>query len=98
MDPHLLKKLNAARRARQAAVMITDLGDGRDRLVHAGGSDRRGARRGGHKGSVFGKSGAVEAEGRRFFLNVHVPAPRMVIIGAVHISQVLAPMAMMTGL
>jgi xanthine dehydrogenase accessory factor len=35
--------------------------------------------------------------GERFFLNVHLPSPRMVIIGAVHISQALAPMAAMTG-
>jgi xanthine dehydrogenase accessory factor len=97
MDPNLLKKLNAARRARQAAVMITDLGDGRDRLVLQG--DPIAGELGAAVTKVLssGKSGAVEAEGRRFFLNAHVPAPRMVIIGAVHISQVLAPMAMMTG-
>ena len=39
----------------------------------------------------------MEADGARVFLNVHLPAPRMVIIGAVHISQALAPMAAMTG-
>ena len=46
---------------------------------------------------VTGKSGTVETEGQRFFLNVHLPSPRMVIIGAVHISQALAPMAAMSG-
>jgi xanthine dehydrogenase accessory factor len=97
MDPHLLKKLNAARRARQAAVMITDLEDGRDRVVMKG--DPLAGTLGEAVASVFasGKSGAVEIEGSRFFLNVHVPSPRMTIIGAVHISQVLAPMAQMTG-
>lgn len=97
MDPHLLKKLNAARRARQAAVMITDLEDGRNRVVMKG--DPLAGALGEAVAGVFasGKSGAVEIEGSRFFLNVHVPSPRMTIIGAVHISQVLAPMAQMAG-
>jgi xanthine dehydrogenase accessory factor len=33
MDPHLLRKLNAARRDRKAAIMLTDLADGRNRLI-----------------------------------------------------------------
>jgi xanthine dehydrogenase accessory factor len=31
------------------------------------------------------------------FLTVHLPPPRLVVIGAVHISQALAPMAKLTG-
>ena len=50
-----------------------------------------------NKAFVTGKSGSLETEGQRFFLNVHLPSPRMVIIGAVHISQALAPMAVMSG-
>ena len=30
MDPYVLKSLNAAKRAREAAVVVTDLEDGRD--------------------------------------------------------------------
>lgn len=98
MDPNLLSELNAERRARRAAILITDLGDGRDRLVRedeavAGplGEGVAGAFR-------SGRSGTVEAEGRSFFLNVHLPPPRLVAIGAVHISQALAPMAKIAGL
>ena len=36
MDPNLLKQLNAERAARRAAILVTDLGDGRDRLVREG--------------------------------------------------------------
>src|SRR6202008_3621247 len=32
-------------------------------------------------------------EGRRYFITVHVPAVRVVMIGAVHISQALIPLA-----
>jgi xanthine dehydrogenase accessory factor len=97
MDPNLLKKLNAARRARQAAVMITDLADGRDRLVMKDDPVAGALGEAVVKRFASAKSGVEEVDGRRFFLNVHVPAPRMTIIGAVHISQVLAPMAQMTG-
>lgn len=31
MDPYSLKKLNQCRRERRAAILLTDLGDGRDR-------------------------------------------------------------------
>jgi xanthine dehydrogenase accessory factor len=50
-------------------------------------------------GAAFrsGRSGTVDVAGRTFFLNVHLPQPRLVIIGAVHISQALAPMAKIAG-
>jgi xanthine dehydrogenase accessory factor len=97
VDPLLLKRLNAERRSRRAAVLVTDLTDGRDRLV------RESEAPAGELGAAIakslrnGKSGIVEADGRRFFLNVHLPHPRLVIIGAVHISQALAPMAAIAG-
>ena len=36
MDPYCLKKLNIERRARRAALLLTDLGDGRDRVIREG--------------------------------------------------------------
>ncbi|MBU4530372.1 MAG: XdhC family protein [Hoeflea sp.] len=97
MDPQLLTTLNAARRNRQAAVLVTELEGGNARLVMR--SESVAGDLGAAIGKTFltGKSGVVEADGERFFLNVHLPSPRMVIIGAVHISQALAPMAAMTG-
>ena len=97
MDPYVLKTLNAERLARRAVVVVTDLGDGRDRIVHEG--DAVAGELGNAIGNVFrtGRSGTVQAEGRDFFLNVHLPQPRLVVIGAVHISQALAPMARIAG-
>ena len=40
-----------------------------------------------------GKSGMEDTPEGRVFLTVHVPPPRLVITGAVHISQALAPIA-----
>ena len=42
-----------------------------------------------------GKSGMEETPDGKVFLTVYVPPPRLVITGAVHISQALAPMARM---
>jgi len=97
MDPKLLRALNAERKARRAAILVTDIADGGGRLV------REGERLSGALGEALalgfrsGRSGLAEIDGRSLFLNVHVPPPRLVMIGAVHISQVLAPMARMAG-
>ena len=42
-------------------------------------------------------SGTVLHEGRSYFLAVQVPPVRFVVIGAVHVSQALAPMAKLAG-
>jgi xanthine dehydrogenase accessory factor len=97
MDPHLLKQLNAERKARRAVILITDLGDGRDRLVREGDAVSGALGEAVEKAFRSGKSGTVEAEGRNFFLNAHLPPPKLVLIGAVHISQALAPMATLAG-
>lgn len=97
MDPNSLKKLNACRRERRAAILLTDLGDGRDRVVVEGDMVAGPLGEAVEKAFLSGKSATAEIEGRPFFLNVHLPPPRLVMIGAVHISQALAPMARMVG-
>lgn len=97
MDPYLLRKLNRERAARRAVIHLTDLGDGRDRVIREG--DPVAGPLGEAVTAAFrsGRSGVVEAEDRKFFLNVHLPPARIVVIGAVHISQALAQMAKITG-
>lgn len=98
MDPILLKQLNAERTSRRAALLLTDLGGGQDRLIKQG--DAVAGALGEVVAGAFrtGKSTTADVDGRRYFLNVHVPSARLVIIGAVHISQALAPMAVLAGL
>ncbi|SCX86743.1 XdhC family protein [Microvirga guangxiensis] len=93
MRLNLLSDLNAERSARRAAVLVTDIASGEQRLVREAeiGSDplaqelRERLRQ--------GKSGLVEQDGHQFFLTVQAPPVRLIVIGAVHISQALAPIA-----
>jgi xanthine dehydrogenase accessory factor len=90
---HLLSSLNAERARRRAAVLVTDLGSGEQRLVgeaEIAGDPLAQVLRDQLR---LGKSGSVEVDGRVHFLTVQVPPVRMIVIGAVHISQALAPMA-----
>ena len=93
----ILKQLNEAKRARRAAILVTDLATGEDRLALEGEALDGLSADALNKAFLSGKSGLVEEEGRSFFLNVHVPPPRIVVIGAVHISQALAAMAPAAG-
>lgn len=97
MDISALKALNEERRARRAAVLVTDLDDGSATLVRE--NEQVAGELGAALSKAFrtGTSRAVEADGRRLFLNAHLPQPRLVVIGAVHISQALAPMARIAG-
>lgn len=99
MDAQSLKTINAERRARRAAVLLTDLDAGSDRVVREADAT---ALEGGigeavRKAFRTGVSTAVNADGRTHFLNVYMPRPRLVVIGAVHISQALAPIAKLAG-
>ncbi|GBD47598.1 XdhC family protein [Methylopila sp. Yamaguchi] len=95
MRLELLAELNAARASRRAAVVVTELPGGAQRLVQNPAGDPLEAE---IRAAIrSGRSGVVEADGARWFLTAHVPAPRMVVTGAVHISQALAPMAAAVG-
>lgn len=93
----ILSLLNAERAARRAAVVVTDVTSGEQRLVK--GADAKGDPLADllDKHLRSGKSGMEETPHGKVFLTVHVPPPRLVITGAVHISQALAPMAMLLG-
>lgn len=88
-----LAALNAERAARRAAILVTDLDAGSQRLVPEAslGDDPLAELL--RPRLASGRSGLVEQDGRRLFLTVQVPPVRLVVIGAVHIAQALAPMA-----
>nr|HMN52070.1 XdhC family protein [Xanthobacteraceae bacterium] len=97
MKSSLLATLNEERTARRACVVVTDLASGQQRLVKASETVRDPLAIPLETRLRSGKSGIEEIAGGKLFLTVHVPPPNLVITGAVHISQALAPMAMQLG-
>lgn len=93
--------LQTARRAKTPVALVFDLdGGGHEALVYA---DRV-------KGELpeamvteararlrDDKSGLVEMDGTHWFIDCHNPPLRVIVIGAVHITQTLAPMAAIAG-
>ena len=93
MKAETLAELNAERTARRPALVVTDMAGGEQRLVRAKdiATDRLAAELDRHL--RMGKSGMIEVDGKKLFITVHAPTAKLVITGAVHISQALAPMA-----
>jgi xanthine dehydrogenase accessory factor len=94
----LLREMNAARAARRACVLVTRLEDGSQRFVAAERAASDPLAEELEAALRAGKSGTVERDGAGYFLTVQVPPVRLVMIGAVHISQALAPVARIAGL
>jgi xanthine dehydrogenase accessory factor len=92
-----LKPLNEERAARRACALVTDLASGEERLVRA--ADFAGdpladiltqklRRR---------QSGVAEHQGKELFVAIYAPPLRLIAVGAVHVSQALAPIAKLSG-
>ena len=103
MTPLTLRALAEARQERRFAVLLTRLADGAQHLlVEAEGQLPatlpapllEAARR----AAGAGRSGAATIDGEAWFVQVHAPAPRLVLIGAVHVAQALAPLARTLGM
>jgi xanthine dehydrogenase accessory factor len=100
MQASTLAALQQARSARKPIVLATRLSDAAETLIYP---DRvEGAQAGdatlvaaARRSLGTGKSETLDVGGEKIFLNVYVPPPRLIIVGAVHIAQTLAPMATM---
>ena len=97
MKLDILHTLNTERDARRAVVVVTNVESGAQRIVKAADIGRDPLADVIDKRLRMAKSGMEETAEGRAFLTVHVPSPRLVITGAVHISQALAPMAALVG-
>ncbi|HXW26238.1 MAG TPA: XdhC family protein [Xanthobacteraceae bacterium] len=93
----ILAALNAERAARRGAIVVTNAATGAQRLVKAADVAADPLRATLEARLRSGKSGAADTQEGRAFLTVHVPPTRLVITGAVHISQALAPIARLLG-
>lgn len=92
MEAALLERLQAERAAKRPVALLTRLSDGAQRLFpldavpDALAEEARAALR--HDAAK-----TVEADGEAWFIHPHNPPLRLIVVGAVHIAQALAPMA-----
>ncbi len=103
MKAALFEQLLADRAAKRAVAVVTRLADGAQALVRddevsgelaLADEEVAEARR----RLLANRSGMLDSAGEpTLFARCHVSAPRMVIVGAVHVAQALAPMAAMAG-
>jgi xanthine dehydrogenase accessory factor len=100
MKRELLDALLADRAAKKPVVLATTLGTGAQWLICANGCTP------GAPDAIVAaaraalaedKSQTVESPDGLVFLQVHNPPLRMIVVGAVHIAQALAPMAALAG-
>jgi xanthine dehydrogenase accessory factor len=98
----VLQDLLDCKAAQIPAAMLTDLATGDQDVVTA---DSDGSRftlstedlAKIRQALIDDRSGEIEIGNRRLFVHVHNPPARLMIVGAVHISQSLAPMAVLAG-
>jgi len=100
MKAETLAALQDARTKRRAVALATRLSDAAEALVYR--DEAKGDLAGdqaivsaARRAMDIGKSETVDIGGTKIFLNVYVPPPRLIVVGAVHIAQSLAPMAAM---
>ena len=100
MKTETLAALQQARTERTAVTLATRLSDAAETMIYldrvdgamAGDATLVSAAR---RAMAIGRSETIDLGGQKIFLNVYVPPPRLIIVGAVHIAQSLAPMATM---
>ena len=100
MKAETLAALQEARTKRRSVTLATRLSDAAEALIYR--DDVKGDLASdaaivsaAHRAMDIGRSETLDIGGAKIFLNVYVPPPRLIIVGAVHIAQSLAPMATM---
>lgn len=98
MKAETLAALQEAQAKRLAVVLATRLGDGAETLIYpdkasgalAGDAAVIAAAR---RAMASGRSETIDVGDQKVFMHVYVPPARLIVVGAVHIAQALAPMA-----
>jgi xanthine dehydrogenase accessory factor len=98
MKAETLAALREARTKRQAVALATRLSDGAETLIYpsqASGplADDAAVVAAAHRAMASGRSDTIDVGGHKIFVHVYVPPARLIVVGAVHIAQALAPMA-----
>lgn len=96
MTPEILAALESAKRAKRPVVLATALPGGDQRLLPDP-SAPAALNEAAAQALRDDVSGSHKIDGQDWFLHAHNPPLRLVIVGAVHIAQALAPFATQCG-
>ena len=100
MTRDLLARIRRDLAEKRPAVLATSLASGDARLVHPfeeEPGDDPALRAAARQAALEDRSGVVETPGGAVFLQVFNPPVRVVVVGAVHVAQALAPMVRRAG-
>lgn len=97
MKREILDQLLEARSERRALAVVTELSSGEQRIVQRQDAHNDPVSQALSDAFRFDRSGVHVHDGQEYFVDVHNPSLRMIIVGAVHIAQSLAPVAVATG-
>lgn len=100
MTPEMRSSLAGARAAKRPLVLATRLSDGAQALIFADRTDalvHPSLTIAAQDALAADQSRTIEVEGEAWFLHVQNPPLRLAIVGAVHISQALVPLAVALG-
>jgi xanthine dehydrogenase accessory factor len=97
MNRDLLDRLIAARHYRRTVALVTDLETGAQRLVGEDDAPEDMLSAALVTGFRFDRSGVISTEEGDFFVHIHNPPLKLVVVGAVHIAQSLIPIARLAG-
>ena len=100
MKAETIAKVQEARARRRAVTLATRLSDAAETLIYRDSAEGALANdaavlAAARRAMDVGASETLDHGGQKIFLHVYVPPQRLVIVGAVHIAQSLAPMAAM---
>jgi xanthine dehydrogenase accessory factor len=97
MNRDLLDRLLAARQARRAVAVVTDLETGAQRLVGEDEAPEDVLSAALVTGFRFDQSAITSTEEGEYFINIYNPPLKLVIVGAVHIAQAVIAIARLAG-
>lgn len=98
MQGETLAQIQADRDGKKPVVRALDLANGEERILHPFEDDPKDPLiEAAQTAALADKSQVFEIDGKRIFLQVFNPPLRMIVVGAVHISQALVPMAQIAG-
>lgn len=96
-DLGTLMRLNAARKNRQKCCQIIDIANRRSRFSSDSGGETLTGQSHNHDMTYKVGGLSVAPDGRDLFINIYEAPVRIIIVGAVHIAQMLVPTSMRLG-